>query len=267
MLNYGFFDYKHNISGFESDLFKTEHIVFIIAVYIITFALSCFLRNTGRERITTALKVLSIAMVIHEVTKIAWESYYDITTGQGFNWGGLLPIYTCSLFIYTLLGAAWGRGKTKEYCLAFITTVGLLYGAVGVIYCNGLNFYPFWTFGAFYSLFFHMTMFFTGVFLLIAGYKELEWKDALRAFVPILLLALAAIPVNYYLNVKCGSNADYMLIYSGSGVPIYEDIAAKLGEKGLRAIYTALMMITHIPLAALIIAAYKGIAALVKKQG
>lgn len=267
MLNYGFFDYKHNISGFDSDLFKTEHIVFIVAVYILTFVVSYLLRGAKRERTATALKVLSVAMVIHEVSKITWESYYDITTGQGFNWSGLLPIYTCSLFIYTLLGAAWGRGKVREYCLSFITTVGLLYGAIGVIYCNGLNFYPFWTFGAFYSLIFHSTMFFTGVALLVTGYKTLEWRDALRAFVPILLLSLVAVPVNYYLNVKLGSNADYMLIYSGSGVPVYEDIAARLGEKGLRSIYTALMMITHIPLAALIIAAYKGIAALVKKQG
>ena len=251
MLFYNFFDYKYDIEGFESDLFSAPHIVFIVAVYIFAFVFSYLLRNARRDRIAAALKILSIVMVLHEISKISWESYYDITSGRGFNKVGLLPLYTCSLFIYTLLSAAWGRGRVKEYSLSFITTIGLLYGAIGVVYCNGLNYYPFFTFGAFYSLLFHSTMFVTSVFLLVSGYKELEWKDALRAMVPILLLALLAIPADYIM--KC----DYMLIYSGSGVPLYEDIAARLAEHGLRPLYTLLMLATHIPLACVVTGAYK----------
>lgn len=261
-MDYNFFDYKYNISNFESDLFSTPHIVFIGLVYVFAFVFSYLLRNMKRERISVLLKVLSIIMVIHEISKISWESYYDITTGNGFNKGGLLPLYTCSLFIYTLLVAAWGRGRARECCLSFLTTIGLLYGAIGVVYCNGLNYYPFWTFGAFYSLFFHSTMFVTGVFLLITGYKKAKWSDVWRSFIPIVLLALIAIPVNYWLG------SDYMLLYSGGGVPIYEDIAAKLAEKGLRPLYTLLMLVTHLPLAALVVGVTKvieGIAARSKK--
>lgn len=257
MLIYNFFDYKYNIEGFDSDLFSLPHIVYIFAVYIFGFAFSYLFRNAKRERISLALKLLSILAVLLEVSKIIWESYYDVTTGRGFNFGGILPLYTCSLFIYTLLGAAWGRGKLREYCLSFLTTIGLLYGAIGVVYCNGLNYYPFWTFGAFYSLFFHSAMFVTGVFLLVSGYRKLEWSDCLRAMVPILALAALAIPFNYIYNSAFNSNADYMLLYSGGGVPIYEDLSEKLAQKGLRFIYTIIMLLTHIPLAALVIGAYK----------
>lgn len=254
---YKFFDYKRNIADFNSDLFCTEHLIFIGLVYVLSFVISYLLRNTRRKSIDIFLKIFSVWMVFHEVSKITWESYYDITTGEGFNWGGLLPLYTCSLFIYTLLAAAWSRGKAKEYALSFITTVGLLYGAVGVIYCNGLNFYPFWTFGAFYSLFFHASMFAVGVFLLVSGYKKLEWRDIFRSFVPILLLAVIAVPVNYYLNDLLKIGADYMLLYSGSGVPVYQDLSGQLAEKGLRFVYTIIMLVTHLPLAAIIIGIYK----------
>ena len=257
MQAYSFFDYKYNIEGFDSDLFSPMHIVYIIVVYVLGFALSYFFRNTKHQSISRGLKVLSLIMPILEISKIAWESYYDITTGQGFNYGGILPLYTCSLFMYALIGAAWGRGRLREYCLSFITTVGLLYGAVGVVYCNGLNYYPFWTFGAFYSLFFHSAMFVTGVFLLVSGYKRLEWADCLRAMIPILALAVIAVPFNYVYNHLANSNADYMLLYSGGGVPIYQDLSEKLAQKGLRFVYTIIMLLTHIPLAALVVSAYK----------
>lgn len=251
-----FFRYKGYFRGlgFDSDLFGTTHIVFIVLAYVLTFLLSYLFRKAKHNRIDIGLKILSIVSVVFEVTKITWESYFDIKTGAGFNWGGLLPIYTCSLFIYTLVLAAWTRGKVRDYCLSFLGTIGLLYGAIGVVYCNGLNFYPFWTFGAFYSLFFHTAMFATGVFLLVTGYKKLNWIDSLRAMAPILLLALVAIPVNHFLH------SDYMLIYSGSGVPLYEDLAAWLASKGLRFVYTIIMLLTHIPLALVVIAVYKGIA-------
>ena len=250
-VSYGFFDYKHNIENFSSDLFSTPHIVYIVLVWVLGIFLCRLLRKTDHKKITTLLKVLFVVSLALEICKISWESYYDITTGRGFNTGGILPIYTCSLYIFTLPFAAWGKGKVKRAALAFLTTIGLLYGGIGVIYCNGLNFYPFWTFGAFYSLYFHSAMFVTGVFLLMTGYHKLEWKDALWCMIPILLLCLVAIPVNHYLG------SDYMLIYSGSGVPLYEDIAARLAERGLRFVYTILMILTHIPLACLVIGVYK----------
>ena len=252
-MDYGFFDHKLFIKGFSSDLFCTAHIAYIVLVYVGATAVSFLLRRTRHEKITVFLRVLSVVMAVLETTKITWESYYDVKYGDGFNAGGILPIYTCSLFIYTLLVAAWGRGKAREVALSFIATVGTLYGAVGVIYCNGLNFYPFWTFGAFYSLIFHSTMFSTGVFLLITGYKKLTWRDVFLPMIPILMLSAVAIPVNHFLG------SDYMMIYSGSGVPLYEDLAANLASHGLRFVYTIIMMVTHIPLAALVVGIYKSI--------
>ena len=253
-MDYNFFVYKYDLSGFVSDLFSAPHIVYIALVFLLTFPVTYLLRNIKHERITVFLRVFSIWMVLWEATKITWESYHDIRAGQGFNFGGLLPLYTCSLFIYTLLFAAWGKGKARDASLSFLTTIGLLFGGIGVVYCNGLNYYPFWTFGAFYSLFFHSSMFIVGVFLLMTGYKKLVFKDVFTSFIPILLLSVVAIPVNYTYG------ADYMLLYSGSGVPVYQDLSAKLAEAGVRYIYTYIMLLTHLPLSAAIIGVYRLIA-------
>lgn len=253
-MKYHFFDYKWNIPGFQSDLFSTQHLIYIVLVFVLAPILACCLRKISREKIERLLKILAIATIVLEITKVSWESYYDITTGRGFNWEGLLPIYSCSLYIYTLFCAAFFKGRVKETALAFLSTIGMLFGGIGVIYCNGLNYYPFWTFGAFYSLYFHSAMFCTGLFLLISGYQKPSFRMVPLSFIPILLLSLVAIPVNYALG------ADYMSLYSGSSIPLYEDLAAFLASHGLRPIYTAIMLLTHLPLAALVVSVSSAIA-------
>ncbi len=246
-MTYHFFDYKYNISGFQSDLFSTPHLAYVGLVFMFSFLAARIFRNAGRQGIGKWLKIQAVITPVLELVKIGWESYYDITTGRGFNAEGLLPIYTCSLLIYLLPLAAWGKGRARDCALAFLTTIGMLFGAIGVIYCNGLNFYPFWTFGAFYSLYFHTSMFLTGVVLLASGYVRPEWKNVRLSFIPVAALALIAVPADYILST------DYMLLYSASGVPLYEDLAAWLAERGLRPVYTLIMLLTHLPLAAAVV--------------
>ena len=250
-MNYSFFDYKYNIENFSSDLFSIPHIIFIILAFIAVPTVSILLRKVNHKRIEKFLKIFSICILVLEITKIIWESYWDISTGRGFNKGGILPLYTCSLFIYTMLFAAWGKGKAKDYSLAFITTISLISGAIGVVQCNGLNYYPFWTFGAFYSMFFHLSMFATGVFLLFTGYRKLQWIDMIKAWIPMAILSIIASPVNYEYG------ADYMQIYEGSGIPLFSTLADILAAADVRFIFTIIMLVTYIPLSAVIIAPLK----------
>jgi len=259
-LNYHFFDYKYNIQGFSSDLFSTPHICYIILATIFTVVFGIIFRKTSHKKIDVFIKVLSIVMVLFETTKISWESYYDITTGHGFNYFGLLPLYTCSLFIYSMLLAGWAKGKVKRTCLSFITTISMLSGFIGMIYCNGLNFYPFWTFGAFYSLFFHFIMFFTGFFLLITGYVKLEWKDIYIALIPMLFLAVVAIPVNYAIR------SDYMLIYEAGGVPLMDKLAEVMAGAGIRFLFTIIMLASYMILSAVVVGLSKLIYKLFSKK-
>ena len=258
-MNYGFFDYKYNIENFSSDLFSTPHIVFIALAFVSAILIVAFSNKTKTATVERFLKIASIVVALFEITKISWESYYDITTGRGFNTIGLLPLYTCSVYIYAMLVSAWGKGKPREYALSFLTTVSLLAGGICVVQCNGLNYYPFWTFGAFYSLFFHYAMLATGMFLLGSGYKKLNFSDALKAFVAVLVVSAIAIPVNYIFK------ADYMLLYEAGGVPLLSSLAPKMASAGLRWLFTIIMLLTYIPMACVVIAVYKGVNLLVQK--
>ncbi len=250
-MDYHFFDYKYNIANFSSDLFSTEHIIYIILAYLSCIILSILLPKKKKHNIDRFLKIIGIAVLIAEISKVSFESYFDITTGRGFNVGGIMPCYNCSLFIYCTLLAGFTKGKIKDICVSFLSTIGLVSGAIGVVYCNGLNFYPFLTFGAFYSLFFHYSMMLTGIVLLASKYKKLEWKDAIYSWIPIVILSVAAIPLNYVFD------ADYMQLRDGTGVPLYHDLALYLIDHKLGFIYTIIMLFTYIPLSGLVISLYK----------
>ena len=251
MLLYHFFDYKYFIEDFSSDLFSVPHIIYIILAYLSVIALAILLRKANHKKFEIFLKVLSLVVLALEIVKITWESYFDITTGRGFNWGGILPLYTCSLFIYTLLIGAWGKGKAKDMSLSYVGTISLVSGAIGVVQCNGLNWYPFWTFGAWYSLMFHYLMFLVGVLVLATRYKTLGWKDIYIAWIPMVLLSVIASPANY------AYGADYMQIYEGSGVPLFSTLAEKMAEVNLRPLFTIIMLAAYMILSTVVVCACK----------
>lgn len=250
-MHYNFFDYKYNIENFTSDMFSISHIVFIGLSFILVPLSFFFLRKAKHKGIDIFLKVFSIFFLVFEVAKITWESYYDITTGRGFNTEGLIPVYTCSLFIYTMLGAAWGKGKIRDYSLAYLTTISFLSGAIGIVYCRGLTYYPFWTFGGFYSLFFHLSMFAVGTLLLMTKYKKLEWKDMIRAWFPLVILSFISTPINYVYG------ADYMQTYSATGVPLLSKLADILASHNLRYLFTIIMTFLYIPMAGIAVCIVK----------
>ncbi len=228
--------------------------------YVSVIILGIVLRKAKHEKVAKFLKILSILVLVFEIVKITWESYWDISTGRGFNYGGILPLYTCSLYIYTMLIAAWGKGRAKDVSLAFISTIGMVSGAIGVVYCNGLNFYPFWTFGAWYSLLFHYLMFVTGMIVISTGYKKLEWKDIYMSWIPMVLLSVIASPVNY------AYGADYMQIYEGSGVPIMSTLADKLADLNLRPVFTIIMLASYMIISAFVISIVKLVATICSKK-
>ena len=262
MFLYNFFDYKHHIENFASDMFSIPHIIYIILAYISVLLILIFCKNIKKKTVENYIKVLSVLMPIFEITKISWESFWDIKEGYGLNLEGLIPIYTCSLFIYMLLFAAWSKNdKIKRMSLSFLSTIGFFAGGIGVIACNGLNFYPFFTFGAFYSLIFHYLMFFTGAFLLGSRYVSLDWSDIYISWIPIVILSFLAVPINYILG------SDYMQTYSASGVPLMESLASICAKYNIRFVFTLVMICAYLVLSTIVVSIYKLVYKIKEKKG
>ena len=250
-MDYGFFDYKYNIAGYAGQDFDNgmRYVYMVFCLVMIPLLVFLF-RKADRKRVTYTLRALSIFMIVLDVTKIVWESYWDITTGQGFNFGGLLPLDTCSIFLFVLPVAAFGKGKLQEYSLAWLVTFGFVGGFANVLFIQGLKWYPFWTFGAMYSMIYHFVMVFTALWIVATLYLKVKPKHILYALVPHGIFSLIAIPLNYVFGW------DYMLYRRAGGVPAVEGISDKLIESGLPWVTPLIMIAVYVSLDAAFIGLY-----------
>lgn len=239
MLLSGFFDYKPGNSG---ALFSLPHIIFIVVATFLFFFLPICLRNVSKKKITWYLRIMAIVMFFWEGIKIIWETHYDLKATGSFNLSGLLPLYLCSMFIYVLPFAGYGKGKVQRSALGFLCSLGIVGGFSNIFFPNIFNNYPFFSYASFVSLGFHSLMVFTGTWLLISGYFVPEKKDFVLAFLPTIVFAIIVIPIAYILQSK-GINNDYMLILHAYGVPVLESLGKTMIAHHLQWLFTILMMV------------------------
>ena len=250
----GFFTYKAFLEGYNGqDYMGVGQFVFLGVATLAIILGSIFLRKASHKRIDVLLKILAVAIPFFDLLKITVESHYDITGGNGFNFSGLIPIYTCSIFVYALPIAAFGKGRAREYSLSFITTLGIFAGLTNFLMAPILNTYPFFNFHTFVSLNLHFWMVFVGIYLIASGYYVPHWADIFRGMVPLTILSVVAIPVDYALSAHYGWSVDYMLYSSGTGAPILPELASALASRGLRPIFTLMIFIMYIVIAAIIV--------------
>jgi len=236
-MNYDFFDYKYNIFGYSGQDF--ESVIRILYLIISIFLCPVLAEITRKKGVKTAERIfrfLSVYLIIEEIFKISWESYWDITTGQGFNAGGILPLDTCSIFLYVLPIAAFGKGKAKRCALSWMSTIGVLGGICYLIFPMVLKWYPLFTFGAWHSLMYHFVMVYAGFTVISTNMLEVKRTDYLLGFIPHMLMALIVIPFDYHFGW------DYMLLRNASGVPFVENLASKLSAMNLNYLTTVIML-------------------------
>lgn len=204
-----FFKGPASFSANKPYIFNTAHIIFIVFTIISIPLLAYFLRKTDHKKIKKYLIIYWITATVLEVFKIAWET---VQIGR-MNWGGLLPLYLCSIPLYIMPLAIWGKGKVKHSVLAFISTFAIIGGIANTVMPTILNDYPLFTsFAGTHSMVFHYFMIFTGVFLWTSGYYKPKVSDIFWAWLPLAIFSVPVIILNYTFGW------DYMF-YSGGFFP------------------------------------------------
>ena len=255
---YGFFDYKYDIEGYNGqDYNGPGRYIYIALVVVLTILFLILFRKAKKEQVDKYLKVLGIFMICFYILKTTWESIYDIMRTGSFN-VGILPFDTCSIVMWAGLLAGFGKGKLKKIGECWLSTGGLVGGISAALFLQAFNYYPFFTFGAFYSMIWHLIMVFTGFFLIVVGRVELNMKTVLYGFVFHMAISIIVIPLNYFIG------QDFMLYKSAGGAPFVQDLAALLIEKNLGFIVPIIMIIFYFGLFTFIIYASLGIKLLIK---
>lgn len=189
-------------------LFTPLHFV-TSACWIGLIVLVCVLLRKKEEKTLRAVFTgLWITVVVLEITKILWETFCG--TAVSFEVTGILPLYPCSIFMYALPFAIWGKGKVRYAACGYVCSLGLLGGAINFVYpANILNNYSCISFAGFHTLFYHGVMVLCAALMLLTGYHS--YKKVTRAW-ELLLPAVPALAVSIVANLVNFSpvGSDYM---------------------------------------------------------
>ncbi|MBQ1502693.1 MAG: YwaF family protein, partial [Clostridia bacterium] len=225
--NYNFFDYKLNIPGYTGqDYGGLAQYLYLAISAVLLVALLIALRKTPREKARRIIGFIGIFMTVFYIGKTAWESYYDVTVGGKFNFW-LLPFDSCSFIMPAAILAGFAKGKIREAAEAWVATGGIVGGFATMLFLKAFNYYPFLSFGAFYSMLWHFLMVFMGLLVLVTTPRNIPFSLVTKGFLFHLIASAVAIPIDYIWNF------DFMMYKDLGGVPFFEGVASDLTGKGL----------------------------------
>ena len=135
--------------------------------------------------------------------------------------------------------AGFGKGKIKKMAECWLTTGSIVGGIGAMLYLNAFKYYPFFSFGAFYSIIWHFLMVFIGILLIVTDYVELKYENVLLGFLFHLLISLIIIPIDFIFDF------DFMLYLNLGGIPIFEDIATNFTQMNMQIINPLMMLILY----------------------
>ena len=237
--NYNYFDYKYNITGYTGqDYGSVAQYVYLCISVVLLIVLLVLLRKSSKEKVLKIIKGTSIFMIVLYIAKTTWESIYDIKLSGSFN-TGLLPLDTCSIIMYAGLLAGFCKGKIGKAASSWLATGGVVGGVATMLYLNAFKYYPFFSFGAFYSMIWHFLMVFLGLLLIVTKYVDIKFSTVLYGFMFHFIISLIVIPLDFIFNW------DFMLYLNLGGVPIFEDIASKLTAQNLQFLNPILMLVLY----------------------
>ena len=237
--NYGFFDYKYNISGYSGqDYGGTAQWVYLAVSAVILVAALILLRKISEKTAQRIIGILGIFMTVFYIAKTAWESYYDIRQSGSFNYC-LLPFDTCSLIMPAGILAGFGKGKVQEYAECWIATGGILGGFSTMLFLNAFKYYPFFSFGALYSMLWHLLMFFMGLLIIVTARHRLSFSTVTLGYTAHLIASVFVIPIDFIWNF------DFMMYKDLGGVPFFEDIASGFTKSNMQFLNPILMLVLY----------------------
>ncbi|MCR5079416.1 MAG: YwaF family protein [Bacilli bacterium] len=255
---YWFFDDSYTLAqkGYAGqDRMSMKQFVVMGVLFVLIIALSLLLRKAKKEKLYMVYRVMAIVMPLMEIAKIIYSSYFDIINGQEFNWGGILPFYTCSMLLYFLPFLAWGKGKMKQYSMAFFSTIGMVAGLTNFVYLSAAGWYPIFTYGCMYSILYHGALVFVGMSLLITEEYKPTWKSIFEGLVPVWVFSFFVIPINFTIKYTVPNQGyvDYMLLMNCNGLPYIGDLGDYLASLNLSILFSMLMLVGVYPLGSAVI--------------
>ena len=181
-----------------------DYIVWYIVVGLVAVA-GIYLLNRYKteKRVKIVLIVLWAITVALDTAKLI----LNICTGFGIN--GDMPLYICSLFMYIMPVAIWGKGKFRAIAAAYICTINL-FGVIGnYIVPSVIKSYSLFSFRGFHTTLYHTVLVITPFVMLCTGSYRMKFKDFGWQMLGFVVVTLPVIPFNYL------TDSNYMYFNDG----------------------------------------------------
>lgn len=198
-----FFTHKDHLPAAEQilgTLFTPLHLA-VAALCMAAIVVLCRWAGRKSERqLRRVFGVLWALVTVLELVKILWETFAGARVE--LNLAGILPLYPCSIFMYAMPFAVWGKGYARRAACGYVCSLGLLGGVINFVYpANILSSYSCISFAGMHTLFYHGTMVFCAVTMLLSGYHRYSgiqrWWELLVPAVPALIVSAVANTVNF----------------------------------------------------------------------
>lgn len=180
-------------------LFTVNHLILFLVTTACIFVAVKLTKVDKKEDVKKIIKSLTITIWILEIIKTIFVIY----SGDGKDINKMVPLYYCSLLLYSGLLSSFGKGVAKRMGDVFLATGGIIAGFVFIILpTTSLPDYPAWHFISVHSFFFHGTMVYLGVIMNKFKYIDLKISDIKYYAFLIFVICVGA----YIVNSKYGSN-------------------------------------------------------------
>lgn len=216
---------KHE--GFHGKPFGLAHIV-LLALTLFGTCLAVFLlRKSKHETIRKLYNGCLVFLVISHLAKWTW----DYVMYRHFDLIGSLPMFICSITMFVIPLAVYGKGLWKRAALGHIATLNVIGAVGGVVFSTVIMRFPFYHFNVLNSFIYHGVLLFVGLIAWVTRYYRPKAGDLGLFFVPCVVMAVPVVVCNELFGW------DYMFLHNGKDTPF-----AILSRAVPKPIYILIMM-------------------------
>ncbi len=191
-------------------LFSVTHIISIIICLVLIAILVNISKGMSKEKYFTIIKRITIVATIMEIFDIAWTIVNGTTKVR--NW---LPLYFCSLYIYSMW-ATWSSNRFIRDCGLAFFSMGCIVAGVAFIFFPTTSYasYPVFHYKSLYSMIFHMAMVYTGIMCYMTKAVDTNIHTVLKYIIFCLVFMFVGLVLNYIFD------ANFMFLSNPSNIPL-----------------------------------------------
>lgn len=178
-------------------MFTSEHYSMLaFCLLLITVALYLS-RKMTEASIRKTVKICTIVLWIFETIKIV----FNLTTGNAGNPNTYVPLYFCSIILYTGIFAGFTKGKLKRAGEVFIAVGGITGGLVYLLSpLTTAGSFPIIHYITIQSFLHHSIMVYLGMLFVIKDYVILKKSDCIYYASTVVIVSVIAYIVNIFLD-------------------------------------------------------------------